>query len=128
MRLLVVVSVLALCGCVGGDDIPVIGHKNTGMLKDDPSRFDGKNATSSTEKVDPAACEGKETKFKDLCYVNAASKLADLSLCDRVEKQSSKELCMGRVGVATDNPKLCDRISDPSVRSQCHLAIIQKNS
>jgi hypothetical protein len=112
---------LLLSGCVQQSLSGGAGSSPSTVLPRDPR---GENITPNR---DPAVCEQKELRYRDLCYINTAPQVGDTSLCDKIKGQSNRELCYGRVGVAIGDPKLCDRISDQSVRQQCHYALQQKN-
>jgi rRNA-processing protein FCF1 len=71
-------------------------------------------------------CEKRELKFRELCYINTATDLKDTSICELVKDSGHKQLCIGRVGVATNDPSLCEQITNISVRRECLLAIAQK--
>ncbi|MBD3388337.1 MAG: hypothetical protein GF416_04605 [Candidatus Altiarchaeales archaeon] len=125
MRFFAVLSILLLCGCIGGEGVggaAVAVPSRPNMMPEDP-RAEDDAGEPTAEYTDPGACEGREGNLKDLCYINTASELMDVKICDKVSVPEHRELCIGRVGVATGNRKLCDRISDPSVRAQCHMAI-----
>jgi hypothetical protein len=71
-------------------------------------------------------CENTELKFRELCWMNSATEFKDTALCDEVKDKDHKELCIGRVGVFSNNPSLCDKISNLSIRAECHLAYLQR--
>ncbi|MBU0761891.1 MAG: hypothetical protein KKD39_02605 [Candidatus Altiarchaeota archaeon] len=73
--------------------------------------------------MDPQACEEKDGKMKDLCYVNTAPQLKDETLCEKIHDERYMEICYGRVGVATGNNDLCDKITDTPTRQQCHTTL-----
>jgi len=48
---------------------------------------------------------------KDRCLREIAEHLKDSSLCEEIEQESWKNLCIVRVGISTGNRKLCNRVS-----------------
>jgi len=75
-----------------------------------------------------ADCEQVQNQdMRLVCYLNLAYELKDPGICDKIADRKNKELCLGRVGVATGDSSLCNRMSNLSLRMQCLYAVERSN-
>jgi|GEM_PF-6487970 len=101
MRHLFLLSILAmLCGCIQG---PGQG------IDEAISQCDLKN----------------DSRFRDICVIEAAESAKDLSICTRVIEPRYREVCVGRVAVKRGEPELCEKMADKKLVGECKVAAQQ---
>ncbi len=95
--ILLIFSIVLLCGCMGA---------------------------TSTEILDNIkVCDEKEdVRQRDICVIGVAEEAKDLNVCTKVGAPRYREVCVGRVAVKKKDPALCEKIGDESVRAQCKVA------
>jgi len=75
-------------------------------------------------------CEKFEEDLKRTCYIDYAASTKDVSICNAFEEQTFVDECYSRVGIATENTALCEKIQDKlskkdeiSFYDKCYMSI-----
>jgi hypothetical protein len=90
--------------------------------------LDQQRVTGPVAEEKKAGCEQVQSQdMRIVCYLNLAYELKDPGICDKIADRKNKELCLGRVGVATGDASLCNRMSNLTLRMQCLYAVERKN-
>jgi hypothetical protein len=76
---------------------------------------------------DALVCAGMENKsMKRECYHNAAEKLKDASLCDKIDRQDGADMCRANIAYKSGDRKVCNPVTTPSRRDFC-FAVADKD-
>jgi len=61
----------------------------------------------------------QEQKYRELCYINVASKVNDLTICDYILQSAFKDMCIARVAVVREDEGVCYEVDNNTLRASC---------